>query len=267
MTLPLFAAGFLAVVVSAVAAPPAIESFEYEPGFLLNLTRAEKGWTSGWQTADASDKVPNKFTIEERSLESRAFGAHGLKPAGNHLFSWDANETIQITRGLPRPIEWHTDHVHYVSFLATWSGNHQGAARLQIRLGEQRPDGVFVETGDFVGFRDNGVRDEMILTVGNQKIRTVGKTPLLAGKVYFVVARITTVHGGGLDEVAAVVYPADSAVPSAEPAEWEAAAALARYGKATTLQLDCRLYLPTRTMSFDELRVGDSWAAVTAKTD
>lgn len=213
---------------------------------------------------ELSQSLPLDYMIAAESLHSFAFRTHGLEPLGGRFQSPDSSALVRIVRGLEEPINWEVEGEYFISFLAYFSGSHAStSSRIKLNLGEETSQGP-VTGGTFLALQGHGAPHSMRLTVRNQNETAHGNESYPADAVYFVVARLRTAGGGGLDEVAAVVYPPDAKVPANPPAEWQARAQRSRGGMVSFVSLDIQVYRNKSDVSVDELRIGTTWKSVTA---
>lgn len=258
----------LCVVLSchASAQVPATETFEYPVDSPMRAADGGTGWSTPWMgDLELNTELPENLLVTADSLDSPAFRSRGLEPTGNRFQVPDSNVGARLFRGLENKITWGQNGTHYISFLVLWSGSHSTASsRIQLALGEQGSGDVF-SGATFVGLHSAENDDAMRLVVRNQGETSYGTQSLPAGRVYFVVARLTTAPGDLPDEVSALVYGPEDEVPVQEPGEWMATAVKARTGLTVLVDLGLYVYKGNREVSFDELRMGNTWESVTAR--
>lgn len=242
------------------------ETFEYPADSTMRTAGGGTGWSTPWMgDLELNAELPEDLIVTADSLDSPAFRSRGLEPTGNRFQVPDSNAGARLFRGLENKITWGQNGTHYISFLVRWSGSHSTASsRIQLALGEQGSGDVF-SGGTFVGLHSAESDDAMRLAVRNQGETSYGTESLPAGRVYFVVARLKTAPGDAPDEVSAIVYGPEADVPAQEPGEWMATAVKTRTGLSVLVDLGVYVYKGNREVSFDELRIGNTWESVTSR--
>lgn len=242
-----------------------LETFDYPADSTLKAADGGTGWSSPWMgDLELKVELPEDLHVALDSLESSAFSSRGLEATGNRFRVPDSNAGARLFRGLEQKINWGESGTHFISFLVRWTGSHSTAsARIQLALGEQGSTGIF-SGSTFIGLHSAETDDLMRLVVRNQGETAFSKDAFPAGQVYMIVARLTTTPGNLPDEVSAVVYLPQDEIPADEPAEWMATASKVRNGLSVLVDLGLFVYRTNREVSFDELRIGDTWDSVTA---
>ena len=229
----------------------AYEPFDYaEPMMTADRAHGGTGWPSPWLGPLASEKVDVAPRMEFEPGASLAFGGLAAPRGGSLVFG--AQRSFRA-RALPRPVDFGSDGVHYISFLmramppTAAAGPKPGPMRFALVSSSGH---VWVAVSLGTSFRP------LILAQGNNN--SAGE-PLTAGETVFVVCKVVTSRQGA-DQMFLRVYRSGESIEAGETTHWTVSSRALHFDDV----LDhVELAIPrSEGGRFDELRVGTSWAAV-----
>ncbi len=210
------------------------ESFDYAPGTLGN----QGGW--GLYNNDA----PSNAEVVEGGL---TFGSYATQ--GNKLKL--VNEGLWLETG---DIDWGSDSVTYISFLANVTGTHLAGGQRFMNVGLSNGDGV--QGRGWTGFYSNGRVGVDNLFPNNsfspEGVYTAGTT------AFFVLKVITTAVGDG-DGIELSYYATPEALANGTP---DAVQSAFTGRDGITDHIEFRIGTNVDVAYIDEVRVGSSLAEV-----
>jgi hypothetical protein len=258
------ACALLGIAATSRAALFSYEGFDYanSGSALLTGKAGGSGWGGPWQFSGAAltNNAGLNTSQDDASLTSAAFP---FAPVGDRVVAagpGSGPNNVQADRLLGAPFDLGVEgNLLYLSFMyqkttgpATGSDNMEvtflsgltgGTATVPIRVGSTSAERFFVFDGGSV---PAGATFET-LTLGTN---------------YFIVLRLEAHPGTTPNVYSVVTYAPTDTVPVAEPTTWEGAYS----GSASNATLDgIRLWIgAVTTGQFDEIRIGNTWASVTA---
>ncbi len=241
------------------------ETFDYPANSLLSATGSAPGWGTGWKAnTGLTTDLSATYDVFSGSLSSNAYTSQGLSPVGNQL-RLDGQTLKEMYRGLSSPVSWDADSTFYLSTLVRWSGNSSsGASRINFILGD--PNISF-------GFRGDGsTNNEMRLAVRNVG-DVFGSTNYAAAAddgnreatafTYMLVLKVDTVSSGN-DVISLKLYEPNDTLPTTAPVTWDVVNDGVQTGSIDYIGFNSVVFFGGRTIGFDEFRIGNSFADVTA---
>lgn len=217
-----------------------IESFDYTAG-LLTGTATGTGLTGSWSA------VSGGVDIVSGSLSAAGITGYGYTPTGNRVSTRaDGFAEARVSLGVGNTIDFGTDSTTYFSYLFKVNDTDS-----QFRLRFLDSSSVQVAS---VG--DANLNDFLNVQVGSA---VEGTSQFTAGTTFLVAGKIET-SAAGNDTISASLF---TDLTGGEPVAWNAIST----GTSSAVVSQLSLYAAANTTAgkfeFDELRLGDSFAAVT----
>lgn len=258
---------FVRQLAGAVQPPPdlaagllAYEGFDYQDPDLVDAGKAQGGlgWVGPWTPGFArplNEGDQNQLALHVREGLVRA-GAAAPSAGG----SFDYTGFTKYFRRLAEPVRLDTDGVYYLSFLFRRYGPSDDPVNAVA---------VLLWTEDDLRAGKDERQNRLNIGVGGPNqlfthLHRVGSRtpmPLSYGETYLLVAKIAA-GGTGPDQVFMRVYAPLEPVEREEPGSWSVAGPLWK----SDLVFDwLQLHINSKKrQTLDELRLGSTWASVTA---
>lgn len=239
----------------------AYEGFDYKDPEALSNRQASGG--SGWSAPWVFDfaRLPDRGKPDRHVLNV----AEGLVRPGTEVDhaggSFDYTGFTKVYRRLAEPIRLDTDGVYYLRFLfrrGSPSSDPINALAVLLRTDEEfRKDRYNPRLRLNIGV--GGASNELFTHLHRRSSRT--PLPLAYGETYLLVAKVAA-SGANADQVFIRVYGSDEQVGREEPGSWAVVGPLLN----SNLVFDwVELHINSRSrQTIDELRIGQTWASVTA---
>ncbi len=246
------------VVICLIVSGPAlasvvIEPFNYSTGNIGSQTSTATNGNKWGAVYYFGLKLDGYHDVVSGSLSAPA--GYGYTPTHNSLQGSNGDSIMDIVPA--HQISFDADGVFYMSFLINvpnattqngaggWAGLSGESAASVLAIGEDPDDGI-TKGG---------------LTVASFGHKTKSSTTFFqSGVDTLVVAKVTTVSGSGNDKVEVSLFPS-TGVLTAEPTTWD------HTHNAPLYYTGQGLYFSSYSQTtFDEFRIGDSYAAVTNYT-
>jgi len=230
----------LVLATPLVQAATVVESFDYTPG-LLTATATGTGLTGSWSS------VSGGVDIVSGSLSAAAITGYGFATTGNRVSTRaDGFAEARVGLGVGNTIDFGTDSTTYFSYLFKVNDTDS-----QFRLRFLDSSNVQVAS---VG--DANLNDFLTVQVGSS---VQGTSTFTAGSTFLVAGKIETTTAGN-DTISASLF---TDVTGGEPVTWNAISTGTSSAVANQLSLYTAADTTAGKFEFDELRLGDTFAAVT----
>jgi hypothetical protein len=240
------------------------EGFDYsDPGALAAGTaNGGFGWDGPWLPGFArplNDGDRNVLALNVKEGLTRPGAA--APPVGG---CFDYTGFTKAFRRLPSPVRTDTDAVYYLSYLFRRDGppiDELNAVAVLLRTTEDlERDNRTGESDPFTRFNAGVDRGNTLFTY-LKRVGARSPLPLSYGQTYLLVAKIAA-SGSAPDQVFVRVYGPDEPVDRDEPGFWSVVGPPVE----SDLVFDwLQVHINSKTrQSIDEVRLGTSWASVTA---
>ncbi len=242
----------------------AYEGFDYaDPGALQAGTAAGGfGWVGAWRPGFARPLNPgdrNVLALDVRQGLTRPGAA--VAPVGG---CFDYTGFSKYFRRLATPVRMDADAVYYLSFLFRRYGppaDPLNAVAILLRTTEELEADNRGGPTDLRKRFNVGVDQTSTLFTYLQRVGARAPLPLSSGETYLLVAKIAA-GSVNPDQVFVRVYGPDEPVDAEEPGMWSVVGPQVE----SDLVFDwLQVHINSKTrQSIDEVRVGTTWASVTA---
>jgi hypothetical protein len=255
----LISLGLAAATLASQAQITVIESFNYTPGAVGSTAATGTGLTGNWGNFWFNNNVSGSSDAAFISGSLTAPSGYGYTPSNNRLAYDPAdsnNNSAAFVEFAPADkLDFGADATFYVSFLVRAFNN--GSTRAELEFQTDTGVNVFTigETGAGTGQLNlNGTASSGAMDTGS---------PNAIGTDNLVVLRIDALAAGN-DTLSASFWTSGVDTISTEPGTWDVTTSISSSDLVSGIAARFEDGFANLDVSFDELRIGSSFAAVTA---